>query len=117
MKNFLLLSAIYLFSPQLATAENASGLRRALIAKMPQVAIGEIRKLPYIDLYEIQADGVNVFYVDSKAEVALFGNLINLQTRAHLNEQRKRELMVMYFSALPRVQIESRLNGHSKAVL
>ena len=117
MKNFLLLSAIYLFSPQLATAENASGLRRALIAKMPQVAIGEIRKLPYVALYEIQADDVNVFYVDSKAEVALFGNLVNLKTRAHLNEQRKRELMVMYFSARPRTPSESRLNGGSEAVL
>ena len=117
MKNFLLLSAIYLFSPQLSTAENVVDLRRALIAKMPQVAIGEIRKLPYVDLYEVQADGVNVFYADSKAEVALFGNLVNLQTRAHLSEQRKQELMVVYFSALPRAQIASRLNAGSKALL
>jgi thiol:disulfide interchange protein DsbC len=115
MKNFLLLSAIYLFSPRLSAAEDVADLRRALTAKMPQVAIGEIRKLPYVDLYEIQANGVNVFYADSKGEVALFGNLVNLQTRARLSEQRKQELMVVYFSALPRAQIESRLNTGGKS--
>ena len=61
MRNFLLLSAIYLFSPQLCMAENAADFRRALTAKMPEVTIGEIRKLPYADLYEIQANGTNVF--------------------------------------------------------
>ena len=115
MKNFLLLSAIYLFSPRLSTAEDAADLRRALTAKTPQVAIGEIRKLPYVDLYEIQANGVNVFYADSKGEVVLFGNLVKLQTRARLSDQRKQELMVVYFSALPRVQIESRLNASGKS--
>jgi thiol:disulfide interchange protein DsbC len=115
MKNFLLLSAIYLFSPQLSAAEDVDDLRRALTQEMPEVAIGEIRKLPYADLYEIQANGVNVFYADSKGEVALFGNLVNLQTRASLSEQRKQELMVVYFSALPRAQIESRLNAGAKS--
>ena len=80
MKNFLLLSAIYLFTPQLAAAEDFEELRRNLTEKMPQVTIGEIRKLPYVDLYEIQCNGVNVFYTDAKGEVALFGNLMELPT-------------------------------------
>lgn len=101
MNNFLLLSAIYLFTPQLAAAEDYEELRRNLTEKMPQVTIGEIRKLPYADLYEIQGNGVNVFYTDAKGEVALFGNLMELQTRADLSEQRKQELMVVDFSQLP----------------
>ena len=101
MKNFLLLSAIYLFTPQLAAAEDYEELRRNLTEKIPQVTIGEIRKLPYADLYEIQGNGVNVFYTDAKGEVALFGNLMELQTRANLSEQRKQELMVVDFSQLP----------------
>jgi hypothetical protein len=76
MKKFLLLSAIYLFAPQLALAEDFDDLRRALIARMPDVAIGAIRKLPYADLYEIQGNGVNVFYTDATGEIVLFGNLI-----------------------------------------
>ncbi|MBC8007792.1 MAG: DsbC family protein [Prolixibacteraceae bacterium] len=101
MKNVLLLSAIYLFAPQLAAAEDYEELRRNLTEKMPQVTIGEIRKLPYADLYEIQGNGVNIFYTDAKGEVALFGNLMELQTRANLSEQRKQELMVVDFSQLP----------------
>jgi hypothetical protein len=115
MKNFLLLSAIYLFSPQLSSAEDVDDLRRALTANMPEVAIGAIRKLPHADLYEIQANGVNVFYADSNGEVAVFGNLVNLQARASLSEQRKQELMAVYFSALPRAQIESRLIAGGKS--
>ena len=111
MRNFLLLSAIYLFSPQLSTAEDVDDLRRALTAKMPEVAIGEIRKVPYTDLYEIQANGDNVFYADSKGEVAVFGNRVDPQTRVSLSEPRKQELMVVYFSAFARAQIESRVNA------
>lgn len=101
MRNFLLLSAIYLFAPQLALAEDFEDLRRELAARMPDVAIGAIRKLPYADLYEIQGNGVNVFYTDAKGEIALFGNLVNLHTRASLSEERKQELMVVDFSQLP----------------
>ncbi len=115
MRNFLLLSAIYLFSPQLSMAENAADLRRALTAKMPEVAIGEIRKLPYADLYEIQANGVNVFYADSNGEVALFGNLVSVEARASLSEQRKQELMVAYFSALAQPQLDTQLNTGGKS--
>ena len=74
MRNFLFLSAIYLFAPQLSTAGNFDDLRRTLTSKMPEIVIGDIRKLPYADLYEIQANDVNVFYTDSKGEVALFGS-------------------------------------------
>ena len=115
MRNFLLLSAIYLFSPQLCRAEDAGDLRRALTAKMPEVAIGEIRKLPHTDLYEIQANDGNAFYADSNGEVALFGNLVNRQARASLSEQRKQELMVAYFSVLSRPRIECRPDAGAKS--
>ena len=71
MKNFLLLSAIYLFAPQLAAAEDFDELRRNLAEKLPEAAIGTIRKLPYADLYEVQGNGVNVFYTNALGEVAL----------------------------------------------
>lgn len=77
MKKFLLLSAIYLFAPQLALAEDFDDLRRALTARMPEITIGAIRKLPYADLYEIHGNGADVFYTDAKGEIVLFGNLVN----------------------------------------
>lgn len=101
MKNFLLLSALYLFASQPAVAGDFDELRRKLVEKMPALTIGEIRKLPYADLYEIQANGVNVFYTDAGGEVALFGSLMDLQTQTNLSEKRKQELMVVDFSALP----------------
>lgn len=101
MKNFLLLSAFYLISPLIATAGEFDPLRGTLAEKMPQVTIGDIRKLPYADLYEVQGNGVNVFYTDAEGKVAFFGNLVDLQTQVNLSEQRKQELMVVDFSALP----------------
>lgn len=97
MRNFLFLSAIYLFAPQLSTAGNFDDLRRTLTLKMPEVVIGDIRKLPYADLYEIQANDVNVFYADSKGDVALFGS-------------GKHDL-----GLVPRARIESLLNFGGKS--
>ena len=101
MNNFLLLSAIYLFAPQLAAAEDDEELRCNLMEKMPEVTIGEIRKLPYVDIYEIQCNGVNAFYTDAKGDVALFGKLMELQTRPHLSDLCEQELMVVQIFQLP----------------
>ena len=54
MEQFLTLSAIYLFAPRPPGKEDPEALRRELSEKMPDVAIGEIRKVPNMNLYEIQ---------------------------------------------------------------
>jgi thiol:disulfide interchange protein DsbC len=96
----LVLFAVVLV-PAVAGAEEFPDLRRALSEKLPQVKIGEIRKLAHAGLYEIQANDVDVFYTDAKGEVGLFGNLVELSTNANLSEQRKQEWMTVDFAALP----------------
>lgn len=76
-------------------------LRDAVTTALPGAKIGPITKLPYGDLYEVIINGVNVLYTDSKGQVGLFGNLVELKTRKNLTELRREELMVVDFSMLP----------------
>lgn len=101
MKLPVIMSAALLLAAFNAAAEEFAELRQELSARMPELAIGEIRKLPFGDLYEIQANGNNVFYTDGKGEIGLFGNLVDLRSRNNLTEARKQELMVVDFAQLP----------------
>ena len=56
MEEFLSMSAIYLFAAGCAGTEDPEELRRALRERMPDVAIGEIRKLPESNMYQVRVD-------------------------------------------------------------
>lgn len=96
----LALALACLASPVLAGAEEDQ-IRAALTAAMPQVHIDSITKLPYAGLYEVVVNRFNVFYTNSKGEIGLFGNLVDLETRTNLTEKRRTELSTVDFSRLP----------------
>jgi thiol:disulfide interchange protein DsbC len=101
MKPLQLLPTLCLLVSYAATADDFPELRAALAARLPQVTVGEIRKLPYGDLYEVQGNGINVFYTDAHGDLGFFGNLVDLKTQTNLTEARKSELLKTDFSALP----------------
>ena len=103
MKRFLLLPFFFVlaFAFRVTIAEDFHDLRRDLSAHLPQVTVGEIRKLPDSDLYEVQWNGTNVFYTDAHGDLGLFGSLVDLKTKINLSEARKSELLQTDFSALP----------------
>jgi thiol:disulfide interchange protein DsbC len=101
MKPQCLVLLAFVLVSGVAGAGEFPDLRRTLSEKLPQVKIGEIRKLPQADLYEVQANDVDLFYTDAKGEVGLFGNLVNLADNANLSEQRKQEWMTVDFATLP----------------
>lgn len=76
-------------------------IKKALTEKMPGVQINAVTKSPYAGLYEVVANGFNVFYTDEKAEIGVFNGLIDLRTRKNLTEQRKEDLMKVDVSQLP----------------
>ncbi|MDP1682179.1 MAG: DsbC family protein [Burkholderiales bacterium] len=76
-------------------------MRKLLTERMPGMQIGAITKAPYAGLYEVVANGLNVFYTDENANVAIIGRMIDLNTKKDLVEERKQQLLYVDFSSLP----------------
>jgi thiol:disulfide interchange protein DsbC len=114
----LALLLAWLSSPVWAAGEEAE-IRAALTAAMPGAKIKSITKLPYADLYEVVVNGSNVFYTDSKGQIGLFGNLVELKSRTNLTEQRRRELTAVDFSRLPldKAIVKVKGNGSRKLAI
>jgi len=85
----------------MGAGEEADELSARLVERMPGLKISSIRKLPQLDLYEVVGNGLQIFYTDANGDLALFGNLVDLQTHANLTEQRRSEVSVVDFSQLP----------------
>lgn len=92
-------------------AGDTDGLRKSLMAKMPGTQIGAITKTPYAGLYEVVANGINVFYTDKKGDIALIGKLIDLKTQQDLAERRMQELRKIDFAKLPLEQAIVKVKG------
>ena len=76
-------------------------MRKQLTERMPGTKIGAITKAPYVGLYEVIANGFNVFYTDEHANIAIIGKLIDLKTGKDIAQARSQELMRVDFAALP----------------
>jgi len=63
-----------------------------------------VQKAPFADLYEVVVrgpDGLQVFYVDSRATVIIAGQAIDAKTGRNLTEERQRELSKVKWESLP----------------
>lgn len=101
MRFITLLGLLCLGLPATATADELGDLRSVLTVRMPDLVIGEIRKIPQMDLYEVQANGINLLYVDVRGDFALFGNLVDLRTQVSLTEERREAFRQVDFNSLP----------------
>lgn len=96
------LIALFLFAAfSSAHGADIEKMRKKLTEGMPGTHIGSITKAPYGGLYEVVADGYNVFYTDEKANVIFIGRAIELKTKKNLAEERQQQLMKVKFAALP----------------
>jgi len=68
---------------------------------MPGVRIGEIRELPQGGLYEVVANGLNVFYTNARGDIALMGDLVDLTSGRSMTKERVAQLRTIDFSRLP----------------
>ena len=93
-------------------ATDTQAIKSALETKMPGVRVRTVTKAPYADLYEVVANGFNVFYTDEKGEVAFVGKVVDLRTRADLTERRVEQLMTIDFSRLPLDKAIRRVKGN-----
>lgn len=92
-------------------AGDLENLRKSLTTKMPGTQIGAITKTPYAGLYEVVANGINVFYTDKKGDIAIVGKLIDLKTQQDMAERRAQELRKIDFAKLPFEQAIVKVKG------
>ncbi|MDO5638437.1 MAG: DsbC family protein [Neisseria sp.] len=110
-----------------ATAKAASSatavsgdLSKTLTAKLEkayegqQVKVQSIRTTPVPGLYEVVVSGNQVVYVDAKADYMLVGDLIDINSRKSLTEERSAELNKIDFSSLPLKQAIKEVRGNGK---
>lgn len=105
MVRFLLVtaavSALFVSPSTANAADDHVELKKTLVQRMPGVRIGPIKASPYAGLYEVVANGLNVFYTNAKGDIALMGEMIELSTRRNLTKERVAELHTIDFGSLP----------------
>lgn len=94
-------------------AADVEKMRKQLNDRMPGTQIGAITKSPYAGLYEVVANGFNVFYTDENADIAIIGKMIDLKTTKDLAQERTRELMHVDFASLPLDKAVVKVKGDS----
>jgi len=87
--------------PAHAQAAEHAQLRSELTKRMPGIRIGEIRELPERGLYEVVANGLNIFYTNARGDIALMGELVDLTTGRSLTKERVAQLRTVDFAKLP----------------
>jgi thiol:disulfide interchange protein DsbC len=94
-----------------AGAAEKDDVLRLVAQKMPQLKIREITKLPYGNLYEVVANGYDVYYVDAQAEVLIVGPMVVLDSKRNLTDERKQSLLHVDWQQLPLDKAIVRVKG------
>ncbi|MDO5640589.1 MAG: DsbC family protein [Neisseria sp.] len=103
-----------------ASGEVGAELAKTLTDKLEktyegqQVKVQSVRATPIPGLYEVVVSGNQVVYADSKADYMLVGDLIDVNTRQSLTEERTAELNKLDFSTLPLEQAIKEVRGNGK---
>ena len=98
-KLFLAVALAALLVPAFA-ADESEQVKAAFKKKFPEVSIDAVRKVPYGNLYEINAGG-EVFYTDEKTSYLFLGSIVDTKTKENVTDIRTRQLNAVKFDALP----------------
>lgn len=100
-----------------AHAADVGKIRQRLTENLPGAHIGSITKAPYGGLYEVVANGHNVFYTDENANVIFSGRVIDVKSKKNLLEERSQQLMKVDFASLPFDKAIVKVKGDGKRKL
>jgi thiol:disulfide interchange protein DsbC len=102
LKLFFVAAALAaLLVPPAARAQDATEQVKAdFKKKFPDVAVENVRKVPYGNLYEITAQG-EVLYTDEKTSFLFLGSIVDTKTKENVTEVRTRQINAVKFDALP----------------
>ncbi|GAB4397065.1 MAG: DsbC family protein [Rhodoferax sp.] len=100
-----------------ALADDAQ-MRKTLGERLPQLPpIDEISKTPIPGLYEVRVNGADIYYVDEKANYLIQGNIIDIQQKRNLTEERINKLTAIAFDSLPFKDAFAIVRGNGKRKL
>jgi thiol:disulfide interchange protein DsbC len=112
-----LFAALALGSTFAALAGEAE-IRKNLAARIPQFAnIDEVRKTPVNGLFEVRINGFEIYYTDEQGNYLMQGNLIDVQARKNLTEERVEKLTAVDFDKLPIKDAFKIVRGNGKRKL
>ncbi len=84
-----------------ALAQEAT-IRKNIATRLPQLkAIDEVRKTDLPGIFELRANGTEIYYTDAQANYLIDGSLIDTRNRRNLTEERVEKLTAIQFDTLP----------------
>ena len=102
MKLNKILAGLALSGAALAAWADEVEIRKNLAERLPQLGkIDEVTKSPIPGLFEVRANGSEIFYTDPLGNFLLQGDLIDTQLKRNLTEERINKLTALAFADLP----------------
>ena len=118
MKIFKSVLAFVVLTMALPVLAQEATIRKNLAERIPQLAkIDEVSKSPMAGLYEIRANGTDIFYTDAEGNFLIQGSLIDTRARRNLTEERVDKLSAISFDSLPLKDAFTIVRGNGKRKL
>ena len=115
MKLNKILTALAIGVAALAANADEADIRKNLTERLPMLGkIDEIKKSPIAGLFEVRANGAEIFYTDEKGDFLLHGDLIDTQNKRNLTEERVAKLTALAFADLPLKDAFTIVRGNGK---
>ena len=117
-KTLRILFAALALGSTLAAVAGEADIRKNLASRIPQFAnIDEVSKTPVAGIYEVRINGFEIYYTDEQGNYLLQGNLIDVQARRNLTEERVEKLSTVDFDKLPFKDAFKIVRGNGKRKL
>ncbi|MEW6478311.1 MAG: DsbC family protein [Pseudomonadota bacterium] len=116
MKRLLKCSLLALMaSLSLGALAQEATIRKNLAERLPNpMKIDQITKTPMDGLYEVRYNQFEILYTDSTGRFVIDGQLIDLQSRVNLTEQRREKLTAIAYKDLPLKDAFTIVRGNGK---
>ena len=115
MKPNKILATLVLMSAALLAWADEAEIRKNLSARLPQLGkIDEVIKSPIPGLFEVRANGTEIFYTDALGNYLLQGDLIDTQLKRNLTEERIAKLTALAYADLPLKDAFTIVRGNGK---
>lgn len=115
MKFNKILTALALSTMGLLAFADEADIRKNLAERLPQLGkIDEVRQSQIPGLFEVRANGTEIFYTDALGNFLLHGELIDTQLKRNLTEERIAKLTALAFADLPLKDAFTIVRGNGK---
>ena len=115
MKFKKILSTLVLGALAMAAGADEAVIRKNLLERLPMLSkIDEVRQSPIPGLFEVRANGGEIFYTDALGNFLLQGDLIDTKEKRNLTEERIAKLTALAFADLPLKDAFTIVRGNGK---